>query len=67
MQDETLDYMWVLRVLVLCKLSRTQLEGQKRDFKHSKVLGLVVENVDLLWVPDFIPILEIVHKANENH
>lgn len=57
--------MWVLRALVLCKLSRTQLEGQKRGLKRWKVLGLPEENLDPLWVHNFIPILEIVHKANE--
>ena len=67
MQGEALDYMWVLRALVLCKLSRTQLEGHKRDLKHSKVLGLVGENLDQLWVPNFILVLEMVYKANENH
>lgn len=67
MEGEALAYVWVLRALVLCKLSGTQPERQKRDLKHSKVLGLVGENLDLLWVPNFIPVLEIVHKANENH
>lgn len=67
MQGEALNCMWVSRVLVLCKLSRVQLEGQKRVLKHLKVLGLVGGNTDLLWVPIFVPILEIVHKANENH
>lgn len=66
MEGEALAYVWVLRALVLCKLSRTQPERQKRDLKHSKVLGLVGENLSLLWVPNFIPILETVHKANEN-
>lgn len=58
-------YMWVLRALVLCKLSSTQLEGQKRGLKCWKVLRLPEEKLVLLWVLNFIPILEIVHKANE--
>lgn len=67
MEGEALVSMWVLRALVLCKLSRTKPERQKRDLKRSKVLGLVGENLDLLWVLNFIPVLEIVHKTNENH
>lgn len=46
---------------------KTQLEGQKRDLKYSKVWEPVGQNLDLLWAPNSVPILEIVHKANENH
>lgn len=30
MQGETLDCMWGLRVLILCKLNKTQHKGQQR-------------------------------------
>lgn len=53
MEGEALDYMWVLRAVVLCKLSRIQLEGQKR--------------LETLQGSNFIPTLEIVRKANKNH
>lgn len=46
---------------------KTQLEGQKRDLKYSKVWEPVGQNLDLLWAPNSVPILEIVHKTNENH
>lgn len=42
------------------KLSKAQLEGQQR------LKTLKGENLDL-GVPNFVPILGVVHKANKNH
>lgn len=58
---QTLDGMWALRALILCKLSKTQLEGQQR-LETLKDPG---ENLDLL--PNFVSILGVVYKANKNH
>lgn len=63
MQGKTLGCMWGFRALVLCKLSKAQLEGQQR-LETLKDPG---ENLDLLRVPNFVSILGVVHTANKNH